>query len=408
MQPLTFITLSKNGESSNELRDALARTGRAHLLADCHGLEQMLADVIRLQPSAAVITVGPDNSEKEFALMKQLAAACPDTAIICAAWDASPALILGSMRSGAREFIQLPIVADEFRTVIDRVAGFCADSESSSKNHGRIVAVFSGKGGAGVSFFGTNLAAAMGVPTLLVDLNLQAGDAASFLGIDTKYSVADFVHNRARLDDSLMTSLVTPHSVNLAVLAAPLEAHEAEDIQPQDVSEILYLLRQRYQCIVMDLPHTFDPVTVAALDLADDILVVLTLDIPGIRATKRALKVFERLDYHRDKIHVVVNRWSKHIDVQLQKIEAHLGEQLIGFVPNDYRKVMDSINLGHPLVQADPSSKITAEIKRIAALVSGNGHSPAAPPRKKLLGTMFGRPSPASPLDLSKMLGESS
>ncbi len=235
--------------------------------------------------------------------------------------------------------------------------------------------MFSGKGGTGVSFFGTNLAAAMGVPTLLVDLNLQAGDAASFLGLDTKYSLADFVHNRARLDDSLMTSLVTPHSANLAVLAAPLEAHEAEDIKPQDVSEILHLLRQRYERIVLDLPHTFDPVTVAALDLADDILLVLTLDIPGIRSTKRALKVFDRLDYPRRKVHVVVNRWSKSIDVELKKVETHLGEQLIGFVPNDYNKVMDSINLGQPLVQADPASKITIEIKRIAALVSGNSHT---------------------------------
>ncbi len=408
MHPLTFITLSKNGESSDELRDALAESGRTHLLADCHSLEQMLADVTRLRPSAAIITVGPDNPEKEFALIKQLAAVSPDTAIICAARDASPALILGSMRSGAREFIQLPIIADEFRGIIDRVVEFCAGREDSSKNHGRIVAVFSGKGGAGVSFFGTNLAAAMGIPTLLVDLNLQAGDAASFLGIETKYSVADFVHNRARLDDSLMTSLVTNHSANLAVLAAPLEAHEAEDVKPQDVSEILHLLRQRYECIVLDLPHTFDPVTVAALDLADDILVVLTLDIPGIRATRRALKVFERLDYRRDKIHVVVNRWSKHIDVQLQKVEAHLGEQLIGFVPNDYKKVMDSINLGQPLVQADPSSKITAEIKRIAALVSGNGHSPSAPPHKKLFGTMFSRERTTAPLDLSKLLEESS
>jgi pilus assembly protein CpaE len=230
MQPLTFITLSNNGESSDELRDALAGSGRAHLLADCHSLEQMLADVTRLQPSAAVITVGPDNSEKEFALIKQLAAACPDTAIITAARDASPALILGSMRAGAREFIQMPIVADEFRTVIDRVVEFCAGRENSLNTHGRVIAVFSGKGGSGVSFFGTNLAAAMGVPTLLVDLNLQAGDAASFLGLETKYSLADFVHNRARLDDSLMTSLVTPHSRNLAMLAAPLEAHEAEDV----------------------------------------------------------------------------------------------------------------------------------------------------------------------------------
>jgi pilus assembly protein CpaE len=407
MHPLTFIILGKNGESSDELRDALAGSGRTHLLADCHSFEQMLADVTRLRPSAAILTVGSDNSEKEFAQIKQLAAVSPDTAVICAARDASPALILGSMRAGAREFIQLPIIADEFRSVIDRIVELQVGGETSSKSHGRIVAVFSGKGGAGVSFLGTNLAAAMGVSTLLMDLNLQAGDAASFLGIDPKYSVADFVNNRARLDDSLMTSLVTPHSPNLAVLAAPLEAHEAEDIRPQDLSEILHLLRQRYECVVLDLPHTFDSVTVAALDLADDILVVLTLDIPGIRATKRALKVFERLDYRRDKVHVVVNRWSKGIDVQLQKVEAHLGEQLIGFVPNDYRKVMDSINLGRPLVQAEPSSKITAEIRRIAALMSGIGHAPAAPPRKKF-GTIFNRERSTAPLELQKLLRESS
>jgi len=408
MQPLTFITLSNNSEPSDELRDALAGSGRTHLLAHCHTFEQMLADVKRLRPSAAVVTLGTDNSEKEFSLIKQLTAACPDTAIIFAAHDPSPALILGGMRAGAREFIQMPIVAEEFRTVIDRVVEFCAGRESSSSTNGRVVAVFSGKGGAGVSFFSTNLAAAMGVSTLLVDLNLQAGDAASFLGLETKYSLADFIQNRARLDDSLMSSLVTSHSQNLAVLAAPLEAHEAEDVRPHDVSEILYLLRQRYECLVLDLPHTFDPVTVAALDLADDILVVLTLDIPGIRATKRALKVFERLDYSRDKVHIVVNRWSKSIDVQLQKVENHLGERLIGFVPNDYRKVMDSINLGNPLVRAQPASKITAEIKRIAALVSGNGHSPSGPARKKLFGTMFSRPSPTGPLDISKLLGESS
>jgi pilus assembly protein CpaE len=405
MQPLTFITLTKNEESSRELRDALADSGRARLLAACDNQEQMLVDVVRLRPSAVLITVGPDNSDRDFALIKQLIAKSPNTAIITAARDASPALILGSIRAGAREFLQLPIIADEFRTVIDRVVEFCAGVEHSSKKNAHVVAIFSGKGGSGVSFFGTNLAAAMSVPTLLVDLNLQAGDVASFLGLDTKYSLSDFVRNRTRLDDSLMTSLVTPHSANLAVLAAPLEAHEAEDIKPQDVSEILYLLGQRYEYIILDLPHTFDPVTVAALDLADDILLVLTLDIPGIRGTKRALKVFERLDYPRRKVHVVVNRFSKNNDVQLPKVEAHLGARLIGFVPNDYRKVMSSINLGNPLVHADPTSKITAEIKRIATLVgsanndSDNHTSPQ--PRKTLLGTMFGRTKTGEALEFS-------
>lgn len=404
MQELTFVTLGRQPDSMKEIRDALINSRRARLLTNCDNADQFRADVLRLRPSAGIILLEAADQEKELALIKQLVSACPETAIISAAAAASPATILGSMRSGAREFLELPIVTREFETVLDRIEEF--SSAGDSKRSGRTVAVFSAKGGAGVSFFGTNLAAAMGVPTLLVDLNLQAGDAASFLGLETKYSLADFVHNRARLDDSLMTSLVTLHSPNLAVLPAPLEAHEAEDIKPEDVSEILHLLKHRYECLVLDLPHTFDPVTVAALDSADDILVVLTLDIPGIRGAKRALKVFNRLDYRRDKIHIVVNRWSKGIDIQLQKVEAHLGEQLIGFVPNDYRKVMDSINLGRPLVQAEPSSKITAEIKRIAALVSGNGHPPA-PPRKKF-GTMFSRERNTAPLDLVKLLGEPS
>ena len=237
--------------------------------------------------------------------------------------------------------------------------------------------------------------------TLLVDLNLQAGDIASFLGLDIKYSLSDFVRNRTRLDDSLMTSLITQYSNDLALLPAPLEAHEAEDIGPQDLSEVLYLLGQRYEHIIIDLPHTFDPVTVAALDLADDILLVLTLDIPGIRSTKRALKVFDRLNYPKRKVHVIVNRFSKNNDVPLQKIETHLGEQLIGFVPNDYRKVMDSINLGRPLVQSDAGSKISLEIKRIAALVKGKTTMHRRKHEKGLFNSVFGRSKSQNGLEFS-------
>jgi pilus assembly protein CpaE len=152
---------------------------------------------------------------------------------------------------------------------------------------------------------------------------------------------------------------------------------------------------------VLDLPHAFDPGTVAALDLADDILVVLTMDIPGIRSAKRALKVFDHLGYRKDKVRVVVNRWSKNIDVELHKIESHLGEQLIGFIPNDYRKVMDSINLGRPLVHSEPSSKIALEIKRIAGLINQNSHTPSPQPRKGLFRSVFGRNNSPPAIELS-------
>jgi pilus assembly protein CpaE len=167
------------------------------------------------------------------------------------------------------------------------------------------------------------------------------------------------------------------------------------------VSEIVHILRQKFSCVILDLPHAFDPITVASFDLADDILLVLTLDIPGIRGAKRALKVFDHLGYRRDKVRVVVNRWSKSIDVELHKVEGHLGEQLIGFVPNDYRKVMDSINLGRPLIESEPASKIALEIKRIAGLVSQNNHTSSRQPRKGLLRSVFGRNGTSTPLELS-------
>ena len=404
MQSLTFVILNRDSESTREVRDALASTAGALVLAECDSAEQMASAITRLQPSAAIVTLKPEHSENNLELIRNLVIAAPGTAIITASRDTSPALILGSMRAGAREFLQLPTNASELQTVLERVGEFCSSQANATRKTGRLVAVFSGKGGAGVSFFGTNLAAAMSSQTLLIDLNLQAGDSASFLGIDAKYSLTDLVRNRNRLDDSLITSLITPHSARLSLVAAPIEAHDAEDIKPEDITEILHLLSHKFDCIVLDLPHSFDPVTIAALDIVDEILLLLTVDIPGIRSTKRALKVFDRLGYPRDKTRVVVNRWSKNIDAELHKVEAHLGEQLIGLVPNDYRKVMDSINLGRPLVQNDPASKIAIEIKRIAGLVSDSSQKPLTQPRKRSLRSIFGRENSPTPMELSALV----
>jgi len=388
-------------EARTEIKNALFGSAYSRLLTECEEGGVFLTDVTRVRPSAAIVVLPPVSHEEQFDLLKQLAAAVPDTAIIAACTDASPSTIMGSIRAGAHEFLQLPIDNGEFQTVMERISQRRPKSDSARADQ-RMIALFSGNGGAGVSFLATNLAAAMNSPSLLVDLNLQNGDAASFLGLEPRYTLADFVANRGRLDDSLLSSLITAHSTNLALLAAPLETHEADEIQPEHITEILHLVSQRYPRVVLDLPHTFDPITVAALDMADDILLVMTLDIPGIRTTKRALNVLERLGYPRTRIYVVVNRWSKNIEVELQKVQAHLGDQFIGFVPNDYRKVMDSINLGRPHVHTDPSSRITTEIKRIASsLMTDNTNSLSAQPRRKSLRSLFSRQASTTGLELA-------
>jgi pilus assembly protein CpaE len=369
-QPLTVVILSTGLENFKELRNALSGDSRVQLLAGGDDADQLHDEIMRLKPMAAIISLGAE-AEQGIKFIKRLNSEFPKIAIVSAAHNASRDLLLQSLRAGAREFLPLPVVAPELGTVIDRIAEFCHSHVEAPKKKGRMIAVFSSKGGTGTSFLATNIAACSGAPTILVDLNLQAGDLPLFLGVNPKYSFADMAENRNRLDDELIKSFATPYSSNLSLLAAPREADSADEIEPEHVFDVLQRLRESYEYVVLDPQHTFDSITLAALDQSDEILLVLSLDIPAIRSTQRALEIFDRLGYPRKKVRIVVNRWSKQIDLDLQQVEKFLGEPVIGFVPSDYQTAVSSINLGQPLVHSDGNSRIALEIKRVARIVSG-------------------------------------
>jgi len=398
-QPLTIVVLSTGLDNFKEIRSALSSDNRVQLLAGGNDTEQLYEEVMRLKPAAALITLGA-NAEQAIKLIRRLTSEAPKTVLIAAANNAAHDLLLESLRAGAREFLKLPISAEELKTVLDRVVEFCAGQVEVPKKKGRMIAVFSSKGGCGTSFIATNLAAATNARTALVDLNLQAGDLPLFLGIDPKYSFADMAENRARLDDSLINSFVAPYSSNLWLLAAPKEADSADEIEPEHVFDVLQRMRESFEYIVLDPQHTFDSITLAALDLSDEIVLVLTLDIPAIRSTQRALEIFDRLGYPRKKIRIVVNRWSKQIDLDLRQVEKFLGEPVIGFIPSEYQTAVTSINLGQPLVKSDPSCKISMEIKRIAStLINAKVEIQEEPKlRRTLWSSIFKREVPQNQL----------
>ena len=404
-QPLTVVILSTGLENFKELRNALSADSRVQLLAGGDDADQLHEEITRLKPMAAIISLGT-QSEQGIKFIKRLNSEFPKIAIISAAHNASRDLLLQSLRAGAREFLQLPVAPQELGTVIDRVAEFCDSHVEAPKKKGRMIAVFSSKGGCGTSFMATNLAACSGARTILVDLNLQAGDLPLFLGVNPKYSFADMAENRTRLDDELIKSFATPYSTNLSLLAAPREADSADEIEPEHVFDVLQKLRESYEYVVLDPQHTFDSITLAALDQSDEILLVLTLDIPAIRSTQRALEIFDRLGYPRKKVRIVVNRWSKQIDLDLQQVEKFLGEPVIGYVPSDYQTAVSSINLGQPLVQSEGNSRIALEIKRIAKIVSGGAVPIADAPteRRTLWNSLFKREPVQNQFDLHASL----
>src|SRR3990172_2814361 len=250
-QPIPFVVLSTGLDNFKEIRASLVSDSRVQLLAGGNDAEQLYDEIIRLKPAAALITLGT-NAEPAIRLMQKLNVECPGTAIISAAQNASGDLILQSLRAGAREFLHLPIIADELATVLDRISTFSASQPDVPKKKGRMVAVFSSKGGCGTSFMATNIAGSIAARTVLVDLNLQAGDLPLFLGVDPKYSIADMIENRDRLDDALIASFVTPYSSRLSLLAAPKEADSADEIEPEHIFNVLQRLRESYDYIVLD------------------------------------------------------------------------------------------------------------------------------------------------------------
>src|ERR1700752_2631057 len=122
---------------------------------------------------------------------------------------------------------------------------------------------------------------------------MQAGDLDLFFGMQPKFSIVDLVENRTRLDDSLLSGYMAAHSATLHVLPAPRDSAMAEEVVPEHVSEVLHVLRQRYEYVVFDPHPTLDSITLAALDSADDIVLVLTLDVASIRRAQRTIEIFD-------------------------------------------------------------------------------------------------------------------
>jgi pilus assembly protein CpaE len=392
---LTFIILSRDAADSRELSRALSAHPGASLLITSDDPEQVFTETCRLRPSGVVINLG-HMGEPALKLVQRIVAECPATAVICASRESSPDMILRSMRTGARDFIRLPINDDELTTVIGRTAEFSVEHAADEpKKRGHVVAVFSSKGGCGTSLIATNLAMTQKTPTVLVDLNLQSGDLELLLGLKPKFSLADVVENRDRLDDALLASYITPHSKNVSLLAAPTKAESAEDIEPKHIYELMELLRLRYDNVIIDTPHNFDSVTISALDHADQILVVLTLEIHAIRSTRRALEIFDRLGYSRKKVRLVVNRFSKNIDLDQKQVEDFLGERVIAFIQSDYKAAVNSINLGQPMVASAPNSTVTADLFNLAGKVFADKVEPPPPTAggKRPFNSLFRRSS---------------
>jgi pilus assembly protein CpaE len=246
-----------------------------------------------------------------------------------------------------------------------------------SGRQGRIVTVFSPKGGTGKTVIATNLAAAVakkeGKRVLLLDLDLQFGDAAIMLGIEPDKTIYDLVVAPGELDSEKLAGYVTKHPCGLDLLPAPLRPEDAELVTEAKLGRLLEVARETYDVIVVDTSPFFHGPMLATLDRTDELLMVCGLDVPTLKNIRLSLQTLELLSFPQTRIRFLLNRANSNVGLKRREVEAALGVKIGIEVPSE-RAVPLSVNRGHPAVLSDPGCDFARAIKELGATLF-----PAAP-----------------------------
>lgn len=323
-------------------------------------------------PVLAIVDLSRD-SEKAFLVAREIKLKLPNSHLVMTSPDKKPETILRAMRSGAEEFLTQPFHWPEVLQALEQIHGKIDIQAARAVAQGRMITVFSNKGGVGTSTVVTNLAVAL-APTkrksvCIMDLVLQFGSITTFLNLDASYTILDLAKNLKRIDPLLLDGSLVKHASGVRVLAEPLHAEDARTISVNDVEQILDILVQAFEFVIVDTPKEFDDAVSLALDKSDLILFVTEMDVPSLKSAHRALEFLERLGISRKKVRLVLNRYVKSKVMTLEAVEKTLGIKVFWTLPNDYPTAIAALNQGLSILESDPRSEIGRSYQGLANAV---------------------------------------
>ena len=253
------------------------------------------------------------------------------------------------------------------------------DRQQRNGATGKVVTVFSPKGGSGKTAIATNLAVASmqsDRSTLLIDLDLQFGDSALTLAIPPRATIADLAAASGDVDiDKLKAFVCMDPRTSLALLAAPKRPEEAQMVGQADLAAILDTARKAYSAIVIDTGPLFDGPMLAALDRTDQLLIVCNPEVTSLKNVRIGLETIDRLGFPRDRVSIVANRIGAAGGVSRDEIEDALEAEIAFELPDD-AAVPSAINRAMPVVLADEKSRFARAITALATSVFEAAPSP--------------------------------
>jgi pilus assembly protein CpaE len=343
-----------------------------------------------------------------IAATELLTARVPSSAVVMMSVQGEADYLRRSMLAGAREYLVKPFSSDELAASIRQVHARELEklgrmttppvdrTPAVAREQGRVVAVFSPKGGVGRTTIAVNIAVAAGSEpgrdVVLVDGSFQFGDVGVLLNLNPKNkSIADLVPEleAGGEPDSLDTFVIT-HSTGLRVLLAPPSPEMAELVTPRAIRRVLEVLRAKSDLVVVDCAAAFSDSTLAILDVADVILTVLTLEITSIKNMRLFLEVAQQLGYPPDKMQLVLNRADTALGIRVADVEHSIGRKVDHTVVSDGRTVVYALNRGVPFFVSNREAQVSQDVLRLArALLRASEAAPVEAPKPAQKKSLF-------------------
>ncbi|MBC8337019.1 MAG: response regulator [Anaerolineales bacterium] len=307
----------------------------------------------------------------------------PFVQVVILSVQGDPNYMRRAMLAGARDFLTKPPMGDELISAIRR-AGKMAHMEkakggggtaaltssglpsvsSFSSSQGKIITIYSPKGGTGCTTLAVNLGIALHnneTHTVIVDGNLQFGDVAVFINEQGKNTILDLAPIVDELDPEIVGDVMVKHKDSgIHVLSAPPRPEQAEGVSGRQFTQILQYLRRLYAYVIVDTPSLLTDVVLSSLDESDIVVIVATQDIPSIKNLRLFLDLASSMGVERERIVFALNRYDKRIGITPEKIGENLKVEVSAIIPLDDRVVIPSVNRGVPFIlgnQTQPASR---------------------------------------------------
>lgn len=366
---MKIVAISPSPRSLEAIDGYLREGGTERTVELIEGGMSKLRSVADQRQPDLIIVEGLCRDVEELGALEHVNLHHPQMMVVMLSSNHTPEFLINAMRAGVKEVLPAPATKEALQAAVARIESKLGRA-AKPRPAGQILAFIACKGGSGATFLATNLGyqlASTSKKVLLIDFNLQFGDAVLFMH-DRKptTNLADVARNMQRLDASFLATSLVQVTPDFGILAAPEDPGQAMEVKPEHVDALLNLAVSHYDFVIVDVGRILDAIILRALDRANLIFPVLQTTLPFVRDTHRLLTVFRSLGYSPEKISIIINRLDKSGDLELADIEKSLGVSNARTIPNSYSAVAASVNRGIPISQLAKNNAVARSIEAFA------------------------------------------